>query len=378
LIDKVDDGSVMADAPIFNSRRHKLLRKRIPAAENLITLGLCCALAGIVGWVAAQKNHFDPADRDISAELLRQASRKLELYHPPLKTWHEPGDGKHATASSTADLGPFPPGVVDPEWRPVASVKQFGPDNLFEKINGEAPRFLKQGFQALHYLVLRSGSSNGEIAIELFDQGAMSGSLGVFSEHQTADVAIEQQGDVVFFRTSIGLIGRKGRFFFRVAGDAASEPIRQKARQLAVAFSQLPEAQANPESEPIAFRVLRDALRIPPELIAFQTQNVFQYDFARDFWFGRPGADEPAAVFIHQAASPEQAQQLIERLLEEQGYEYERVEQSETGALLRHQFLKNHFTIGRTGRFVFGSENVADQERSRAIQRQLSEALADG
>ncbi|NJN45695.1 MAG: hypothetical protein HC808_03510 [Candidatus Competibacteraceae bacterium] len=363
----------MAKDAVFNPRRHRLLRKQIPITENLITVGLSIALLGIVLWVAAQKNNFDPADRDVSPDLLRQASNALTLYNPPLKPWRVPGT--ESASPQIFDFGPFPAAIADSVWQPTAPFKQFGPDNLFEKINGEAPKFLKQGFRKLFYVVLRSKADNSEIAIELFDQTDMGGSLGVFSEHQTAETAPEQQGDVVYFRTSIGMIGRKGQFFFRVAGDSDSEAIREKAQQLAVAFEQLPDAEVS--EQPLEFRVLNERLGIASEQIAFQKQNVFQYDFARAFWFGRPDPDNSAALFIHQAESPELAQQLFDLLLEEQGYDYEIVEQGEQQALLWHRFLDNHFALGQLGPFVFGTENEKDRDRSQAVLKQFAEALAD-
>lgn len=363
--------------PRLHPKRQRLLRTYVSFTENLVTLSLLAALAGIVLWVAAQQDHYDPADRDVSVEMLLQASEDLQLYHTPLKAWTEPGASPVAQAP---DLGPFPANIVDPEWRPAGRLKQFGPDTLFEKINGEAPKFLKQGFQRLYYLVLESSATGNEIAIELFDQATMGGSRGVFSEHLGTGNTLEQQGEVTFFRTAIGLIGRKGAFFFRIAGDADSEAVRQKAGQLATAFNQLPEArrQAVRNSEPEAFRILRDEVDIAPALISFQQQNVFQYDFAENFWFGRLAQDENQQVFLHRADSAEQAQALFEMLLEEQLYEYRRIERNVAQAaypLLQHEFLNNYFAVDRRGPYLFGVENAPEPEAAARSMQKLKKAL---
>ncbi|MEZ5584883.1 MAG: DUF6599 family protein [Candidatus Competibacteraceae bacterium] len=362
----------MAKDAVFNPRRNRLLRKHVPLTENLITVSLFL-YCSVSSSGSRRKNNFNPADRDVSPELLRQASKALTLYNPPLKPWRAP-DADNASCTDIRFL------TVPARHRryglePDRSFRQFGPDNLFEKINGEAPKFLKQGFRNLYYLVLRSSADNSEIAIELFDQGDMGGSLGVFSEHQTAETVLERQGEVAYFRTAIGLIGRKGQFFFRVAGDADSAAIREKAQQLALAFEQLAGTEAS--EQPLAFRILNERLGIAAETIAFQNQNVFQFDFAQGFWFGRPNPDESAALFIHQAQSPELAQQLFEQLLEEQAYDYEIIERDERQALLWHRFLNNHFAIGRVNEFVFGVENEADREKSQVVLRQFAEALTD-
>lgn len=385
----------MAKTDILNPRRYpRLLRTEVPASENITTLVLLSALVAIIVWVMAQKNNYNPADRDIAIELLLQDSSDLKLYTPPLKTWVEPGT---VIATSVANqLEPFPSGIVNALWQPKAAVKQFGPDNLFEKINGEAPKFLKQGFQAMHYLVLKSTADDSEISIELYDQSDMAGSRGIFSEHLAGGKTIEQYDSVTFFRTSIGVIGRMGQYFFRTAGDSDSEAIQQKSQQLIEIFALLQPAQKKNQNQnqdessqaqtqtssetqaddqqPLEFQVLA-ALDIPETLISFQSENVFQYDFAENFWFGQLAQDETARLFVHQADSAEQAQELYALLLEEQSYEYELLQEGETQAILFHEFLKNFFAIRIQQNMIVGIENAADQQSALDVLQRFGETL---
>ena len=358
-------------ARIFNPRRHKLLRKHIPVAENLITLLLLCVLALIVVWVALQKTHYNPADRDLAVELLRDP-QSPKLYSIPLKPWTEPG---MPTAAQTLSLGPFPQSILDPGWQPASRLKEFNSNNLYEKINGEAEKFIRQGFKSLYYMVLKSGDDGSEIAMELYDQGDIRGSMGIFSEHLSADRDIEQKGQVVFFKTAAGVIGRKGRFFFRVAGDSASERIRHKSIQLIEAFAQLGgDGNGTPEE----FRILNTGLAISPELITYQSKNVFQYDFVKDFWFGRLRQGDPERVFLHRTQSSEEAGQLLKQILAEQSYEYKIIEQSDRRAILWHEYLQNYFFIAHQGQFIYGIENVSDKNRIDVIQKQFMQELAGG
>ena len=376
----------MAKTDIFNPRRYpRLLRTEIPVTENMTTLVLFAVLIGIVVWVMAQKNNYNPADRDISIELLLQDSSDLKLYTPPLKTWVEPGST--IATSAAVQLGLFPVSIVDSQWQAKTSVKQFGPDNLFEKINGEAPKFLKQGFQSLHYLVLQSTVDESEIAIELFDQSDMAGSRGVFSEHLSSGKTVEQQDSVTFFRTSIGVIGRVGQYFFRTAGDSDSESIQQKSQHLIEIFASLQPVEENVQQkkiqesneptneQPLELRIL-EQLDVSEALISFQSENVFQYDFAENFWFGKFAQDDIARIFIHQADSTEQAQELYALLLEEQSYEYQLIDEAESHAILFHEFLKNFFAVGVQRNFIVGIENAADQERALTVLQQFEEILA--
>jgi hypothetical protein len=368
----------MAKTDIFNPRKHpRLLRTHVPQSENISTLLILLVLIAIIGWVIGQKNNYDPMLRDIPIEWLVEddTTEDLKLYTPPLKAWSEPGST--TAVSAAADLGLLPASIVDAQWQPTAGVKTFNEDNLFEKINGEAPKFLRQGFQALYYLVLKSTADAGEIAIELYDQSDMAGSRGVFAEHLSADKTIEQQDAVTFFRTSIGVIGRVGPYFFRTAGDNDSAAIQQKSQQLIEAFATLQQPAAGAAADtdqPPEFRVL-ESFGIAPELISFQSENVFQYDFAQNFWFGASAQDDIARVFVHRAQSAAAAQELYALLLEEQSYEYELSDESEAQALLFHEFLNNFFALKVRGEFIIGIENATNAEQAYTALQQLEEAL---
>ncbi len=356
----------MAQDRVFNTRKRRLLRKHIPPGENIAAFILLCGLVGIVLWVAAQRTNYHPEDRDISAERLLQSPGQEKLYSLPFKPWVEPGSETQAIAQN---LGIFPETIVDREWTVESRLKQFTPENLFEKINGEAEKFLRQGFQALHYLVLTAKADGSELAVELYDQGDMGGSMGIFSDHVSDDSLIEQSGQVVFFRTLAGVIGRKGKYFFRIAGDRENEKIRTKSAQLAQAFALLQESEEETSEE---FQILNRGLEIPAELISFQSENVFQFDFAKDFWFGQLDAQNPARAFVHRTVAPEEAGQLFREILAEQGYDYEIVEESESGVVMRHNFLQSYFVMSYQGPFLFGIENLAQETQIAAFMERFA------
>ena len=357
---------------VFTSKKRRVLRKHIPFLENISGIILLCGLTAMVIWFVSRKANYDPMERDISYEQLLQKSNEPQLYTPPLKLWVEPGS---TIEVPTQNLGNFPPAIVDEEWQVVTPLKQFYTGNLYEKINGEAEKFIRQGFQSLSYLVLRSKSDQSEIAIEMFDQGDLGGSMGIFADHLSEEKIVAQKGPVIFFMTSAGAIGRKGRFFFRIAGDQAIENIREKSHQLLESFSQLPQAAGE---IPRAFYILSEKMKIPLSLISFQKQNVFQYDFVLDFWFARIEGSDSARLFLHQASSHEDAEVLFEEILAEQSYDYQIVEDDGMLVVMFHQYLKNYFAIQFKGPFVFGIENVEDLHDIAPLMESLSGELEDG
>lgn len=362
---------------LFNSHKSRLMRTRIPGSENLSVALICLALIGLGAWVTTTRDDFDPTERDLAVELLGDNSRQIEIYNRPLKPWVEPGQ---PLAGAAFDLGPFPARTLDDEWQPVGRVKRFQKDNLYEKINGEAEKFIKQGLVELAFLRLRSASDASEIAVELFDQGSLSGSLGIFSEH-AAGRTVEERDGVSFFATQVGAVGRKGRYFFRIAGDRHSVAVTDKSARLVATLGQLDQdaAATTANERPISagFALLNRRLGIAEADIQFQESNVFQYDFAQRFWFGDAGMGNDARLFIHVADSAADAQDLVAALVAEHSYEYEQLDSDGAYSLFRHRYLGSHFAVARRGHYVFGIEQSPDKAAIAASLERISGHLND-
>jgi hypothetical protein len=191
---------------------------------------------------------------------------------------------------------------------------------------------------------------------------------------------VRESGAVSFFTTGAGVIGRVDRYFFRAAGDHSSEAIAAKTLGLVDAFGALataPGAAGDAVELPAGFALLHQRLGIPEKHIQFQEANVFQYDFARRFWFADAGLDGEARVFVHVGEDAAAAAALIDALLEEQRYDYDQVAGDGGVSILRHRFLKTYFVITRDDKVVFGLEGLADREAAADWLVRIREALSD-
>ena len=359
----------MASRRIINLKTTRLLRKHVSTTENRVTLLLLFALAGLVLWVALQRNQYDPQTRDLSMDQLTAAPDAIQLYHRPLKHWSETG-----SIPVELSIEPFPASIVDQDWSAKSRVKQFSADTLFEKINGEADKFLQLGFQTLYYLVLIS-EDRQEIAIELFDQTDMRNSMGIFATHLSGEESMQQEGEAIYFLTSIGAIGRAGQYFFRIAGTEQSDRIRNKSEQIVLALEDLAVSQ---ESTPLAVRIFSDVFNIASAQIAFEGQNVFQYDFVNEVWFGTLETSTNTRLFIHEGNSSDEVGALFRTLLEELQYDYEVVEKSDNQVVLVHNYLKNYFVMSRKDKMLFGVENIAELVAVPNIMQRLEQELTIG
>ncbi len=356
---------------IFNRRRRRLLRTTIPAGEGAVGLVVLGVLVGVVMWVLGQRDAYDPDRRDLPLELLEAERPVIEIYKRPLKPWIEPGT-ELTVAAPGAALAPFPETLADGAWQPKGRVRAFGPENLYEKINGEAEKFLKQGFVSMHYLVLRHGEG-AELAVELYDQGDVGGSAGIFADHAGAGREIDERDGVTYFLTTAGVIGRTGRWFFRAAADRSDPTVTAKAASMVDALARLGDGPGAGNAETPAGLAILLRAGLAESAVEYQASNVFQFDFASDFWFGQLEGD--ARVFVHVAEDPETAGALMAAVVEEQSYDFGDIHRGEDSTVMRHAFLGTWFAIARDGRYLLGAENLPDEDAVRPALGRVAGAL---
>ena len=379
----------MGRKSIIGWRRRRLMRHVVPATEKAVVVSLALGLVGIVWWTFAQRDAYDPTERDLPIELLMVERPPIEIYNVPLKRWSEPGSTM--TVSSQPELGVFPASLVDANWQLKARVRTFDASNLYEKINGEAEKFIKQGLRNMHYATLRA-SDGTEFAIELYDQGGVGGSLGIFSGHRPASRTVEERAGVSYFPTTVGVIGRVGPYFFRAAADRTSDAVAQKSMALVEALATLvvpaanatvaaavpakvPTTQVRESAAPAPMQLLAQALELSEGDLAFEAANVFQFDFAKAFWFGT--LPEGGRAFLHEATDPAASKALYEVLLEEHGYDYEVLEQTPERTVMKHNFLGTYLVLAHMGRYVAGAENLPAITQVQPVLSRLGGALLE-
>jgi hypothetical protein len=341
----------VAQEKLFNPLRRKLLRKRIPLVESIAAAAIVVLLVAVAVVVLAQKERFDPAERDFTAS----EATDLQLYHSPLKRWAEPGSP--GTGPVEVDLEIFPKEILSDGWEVDGRVETYDPTTLYEKINGAAELYLSYGFQKLYYLTIAKDANS--ITVELYDQGLFRNALGLFAGQKRPEHEVQRSGSIHYYSTPVGAIGRHGEYYFKIAGNSGATPVLAKAARMVEAFADLPVAEA---SAPAPFDILTAKLGISAEEIEYRKHNVFQYDFVEEFWFAPVGGAAQARYFVHQADDAAAAEALYEKLVEEQKWEFSVDEESDRHVLLRHEYLGTFFGLGRSGSFIFGVDAAPDRE----------------
>ena len=352
---------------VFNPIRRRIFRTRITRAEHLASAALIVVVALAAGWALAQRDNFDPSERDVSLAALEAGSIAELPYRAPLVRWREPGA---AAPAEGADLAPFSPALLDGGWRVDGRIERYDAANLFEKINGQAEQYLKFGFRELSWITLED--ERRSLTVELYDLGEFRNALGVFAAQRDPDQAVERSGLVYFYRTAVGAIGVCGPRFFKITGSASDEAVRAKSEQLLSVLAALPRQEGGGEAP---FAVLAERLELPFESIAYVNENALQYAFLREFWFGTLKGGNGARAFLHRAGDAATAAELFARLMREQELEYARVDAGSDRVLLRHEYLGSFFAVAHRDGWLFGVDGAPDRDFAERTLARLDGGL---
>lgn len=344
---------------VFNNRKRKVFRKRIPAREVASSLLLILVLIAAGLWFATRKHVFDASERDIATTILAASSVEDRLYRTPLERWIDPESAAATPGAPAAqDLGIFPASILEGGWQPSSRLQEFNPDTLYEKINGAAEQYIQFGFQKLHYIAVAKPDSGADISIELYDMGEFQNALGIFAAQRGEGQATVKAGPANYYPTEAGAVGLFGRYYAKLVGNESSSAIQEKAAQL---VGQIAALAQSGQDTPKPYLMFSDLLGLPFDAIAYERTDVFQYGFAKDFWFGtRPDAPD-SRYYIHEAASEEEADTLYSQLLENHKFDYTVVKEREQDVVLKHNFLNTFLTLSRRGTLILGVDNAADQ-----------------
>lgn len=355
---------------ILNDRPRKVFRKRFMSGETTFGIVFLVIVLGMSYWFVAQRENYDPGERDISMEVMIAQSVEDHLWEPPLEIWIEPGSVR-AGGSAGPDIGIYPASVLSDGWMTTKPVVTFNWDNLYEKIDGQETQYKGYGFKFMHYLGIEQSEAGLDVSIELYDMDEFKNALGVFAEQRTATSTVEAMGNAYISMTSVGALALYDKYYIKFVGNAEDESIRQHARNVIGDFV---ASQTAGDSTPASFTLLAKGLNIPFQDIGYQKEDVFQYDFAKDFWFGDLG-DTGGKIFIHKADSEIAAKTLYDQIIEEHQWDLELKSQEDGKAVFYHEFLKTFNTVNLSGSYVYGVDGLKDEAETLARQQEVEVAL---
>lgn len=142
------------------------------------------------------------------------------------------------TGRPVSDLGTFLPGEqFNTVWTQDGAVEQYGPENLFQYIDGEAEMYNDYGFVAMvtAYYV-HSQRSELAFSIDIYDMGSPLNAFGIYSMYRRPELEFASIGaEAIVSGTNIRFY--KDRYFVQVntgnLDSLAGQAIRRCARAVA-------------------------------------------------------------------------------------------------------------------------------------------------
>lgn len=191
---------------------HRGPAARSSPREKLVIAAVVFGLLGIATWVRDRGARPNP-------ELFRPAEGSF-AGTPAVRLAPHPGHPVIAGAAGVADL--LGAGLCGPGWKRDGEVQSFGPDNLYEKIDGREGLYKSYNFRGLW--AASYDSSNPPAArldVEVFLQGSPLDAYGVLStERQGMSTSTRAAPDRTL--TPNGLYFLAGAHYVRLVGSEAS------------------------------------------------------------------------------------------------------------------------------------------------------------
>lgn len=362
---------------IFNNRPRKVFRNRISNKEVYFSVAFIFFVVLMGAWFAAQSDNYDPGERDIPMEVMIASSVEDNLYRTPLERWVDPAEAAAAPgAAPAAKLGIFPPEIVSGGWTPSSRLQEFDPSNLYEKIDGQAPQYVDYGFERLHFVSLEMAGAGLDINIELYDMGSLQNAMGIFGAQRDVARTLTPAGDAYYYTTELGALGIAGQYYFKISGNTVDPAIVDKATEIAGAFGSM--ANASGGAVPKAFVVLAQTLEVPFEGVTYEKVDVFQFGFAKDFWFGKPGNGTDLRYYLHECSEDETDGGLYDELLTNHQFDHDVVVNEDGYAVLKHQFLGTFQALTYDQGWVYGVDGAPDADAAETALTLLEGALFNG
>jgi hypothetical protein len=159
-------------------------------------------------------------------------------------------------------------------WERSAEAKVYGPDNLFDYMDGQAELFFVYNFERLATQEYQRGQE-GPIIVEVYQVASPADAYGLFSFYTTGQPIDLGAGGTVEPGRLISFW--QGRFYARVFayGEAEEESLLALARQVAAG---MPEGEGLPEL----------VARLPQENLVPRSARFFHQKLSLDnlFWLG--------------------------------------------------------------------------------------------
>lgn len=337
----------MADSDrILNPHGRRHYRRTYSLLEVRIGIAILGGLVAVGAWVRYRGAHPDPSLLALGVELTGPQEQAV-------------------------DRGPLPDMLALEDYR-EGRVRSFGPDNLFEKINGRADFFKSRGFAQLTTVTLQHADPTRSIDVELYDMAGAEQALGTYAAERSPEVTPQQDGGSWFHREPNALFMARGDFYIRATAATGQAPVPAQLTHLRTQLQAALPAGERPWSEVLYV----DGLDLPASAAAFVKENAFSFGFARNVHTATL-SDGETQLFVTVAKNAGAAATLAARFLDQGFATYGEVTEVDAKRFVTDRYLGRVSVATAQERFVFGVASAPDRETAAAELARLADALTD-
>ena len=187
-------------------------------------------------------------------------------------------------------------------WQVQVDTATYGPENLWEYIDGAADLFVSYGFEMLQCATYKT-PSGAEVRAEAYRHRDAANAYGMYSQERSPENAPVPTGTEGC--ADAGMINVVvGRWYLKLSGSASTT----SGDLLAVAQA-VDAALGSPRGLPSEFGKLPAEMRIPRSE-QYIARDFLGYGFLARVFLARYGEGEGAQIFVMSTASPEAAAKI--------------------------------------------------------------------
>ena len=192
-------------------------------------------------------------------------------------------------------------------WAMQVDTAVYGPDNLWEYINGAADLFVTYGFEELHCATYRTASGD-EVRAEVYRHASAVDAYGMYSQERSPEnAAVELGSEGCADAGMVNIVF--GRWYLKMSALPAVG--REEMMHLARAFDR---TLGSPRGLPPEFSSLPSAGRAPRSE-QYIARDFLGYGFLNRAFLARYGDGDGARIFLLRTASAEAAETVRESLV---------------------------------------------------------------
>lgn len=328
----------------------------------LILLGLV-AIALWVAWRGGQ------GEAELFSAAPGQVQRAVVVGESTGQQGLEASGGARKTAVPQS-RGTAPDGLAPDGWT-EREVTTFGPENVYEKINGREGYYKSFGFQSMTFVALELGSDPSvSVDIELYDQGSLENALGAFAGELPPEAEVSARTSGLGYRARNAMFSTHGNLYVRVVGSDESPAVQSALDHIG------PVLERSLPSEPLpwAYGLFTGKLQIPPSRVSYNAEAAFSFEGFDEVWVGLL-PDEETELFVRRCADAQAAAKLAALVTKGfASYADESVARGET-SWAKDRYLGRYSAAKSRGTFVFGVKGAESAPVGESWAQKIVSAL---